>query len=165
LTLTSLIRSFFSSSPHPPPLSTLFPYTPLFRSILNHVDEASPETALLSRHNQIARLVVRHPVHRVGGTPRPILWGEYEEDRFGLELEDLAKETICPRASLRDRTATSFKSRTRVNRERKTLNSLEPFKLRCIDHIVPVFPSHSLFFFVDVRLQLSSSADPLFRYN
>jgi len=65
----------------------------------------------------------------------------------------------------RDRTATSFQAGTRVNRERKTLNSLEPFKLSCIDHIVPVFPSHSLFFFVDARLQLSSSADPLFRDN
>ena len=65
----------------------------------------------------------------------------------------------------RDRTATSFQAGTRVNRERKTLNSLEPFKLSCIDHIVPVFPSHSLLFFVDARLQLSSSADPLFRDN
>ena len=36
----------------------------------------------------------------------------------------------------RDRTATSFLAGTRVNRERKTLNSLEPFKLRCIDHVV-----------------------------
>ena len=49
--------------------------------------------------------------------------------------------------------------------ERKALNSLEPFMLGCIDHVVPVFPSHSLFFFVDARVQLSSSAGPLLRDN
>src|SRR5437879_12922175 len=94
-------RSCLSSMRRPPPASTLFPYTTLFRSHL-HQDEVieRPQEAGFRDPLRLAGRVHVHdrrpPDHRVGGVDRPVevVPGVAEEGLVGVQLGRVVVDTL-----------------------------------------------------------------------
>src|SRR5690349_25099439 len=93
--LTSIFYFFFLSIQRQP-RSTLFPYTTLFRSIMNRINEITFNSSLIGEYRAIdfvARLIDQ------GKLPRGIGLGEYRRinvhrivlDRFGTHLDTFSR--------------------------------------------------------------------------
>src|SRR5690349_23899934 len=88
--LTSIFYFFFLSIQRQP-RSTLFPYTTLFRSIMNRINEITFNSSLIGEYRAIdfvARLIDQ------GKLPRGIGLGEYRSEEHTSELQS-RRDLVC----------------------------------------------------------------------